>query len=192
MKEGLNPMYGVKHSDKTKKLIGKKAFERTKNKEYKQKILKGLIKFRVDGNICYRPQNKIERIKINCLICEKEIIKKINSNQKYCSKKCNLVNCTNIANKIVRNNNKIFHVNIKNNLLKYISENLDLFKSKKRNIIYKEFKVILKKYDLKDIRNVKFIFTNKYNCTFEILYKSIENELNNYLKCMPNLHNDKV
>lgn len=38
----MNPMYGVKHSDKTKELIGRKAKERFQDEEYKLKVANGI------------------------------------------------------------------------------------------------------------------------------------------------------
>jgi hypothetical protein len=45
MKGSMNPMYGVKHSDKTKELIGKKAKERMEDGDYKLRVSNGLKEY---------------------------------------------------------------------------------------------------------------------------------------------------
>ena len=47
-------------------------------------------------------------------------------------------------------------------------------------------------YKIKDIRILKFLFLNKYLSSFEELYEKILSEINNYLKCMPNLSDEKT
>lgn len=187
-----NPMYGLKHSEKSKRLIGKKSSERCKNLNYRNKIMKGLIKFREAGGVSHRPQKTVERIIVKCIECNTKFEKMITSEQKYCSNKCKLIECTKLANNVTRKNNKILHNKIKLDILKWVDINQELFLSKKRNKIYFELKLILNSFNLKDIRNVKFIFTKSYNCNFNILHSCMMQEYKNYLKCMPNLHNDKV
>jgi endogenous inhibitor of DNA gyrase (YacG/DUF329 family) len=187
-----NPMFGKHHREESKKLISKLALKRCESKEYRDKISKGLIQFKKNGNVSYRPQKTIERIISNCIKCNDEFEKMITSFQIYCSNKCKLIDCTELANNSVREKNKILHDKIKIDILDYTSKHQDLFFANTRNKLYSQYKIILNKYDLKDIRNIKFIFTQSYTCSFETLHSCIKQELLNYLKCMPNLHDDKV
>lgn len=187
-----NPMFGKTHREETKKLISKSTLKRCENEEYKYNTSRGLREFRKSGGVSYRPQKTIERITSNCIKCNTEFEMMITSSQKYCSNKCKLIDCTELANNNVREKNKILHGKIKIDILDYTSKHQVLFFANTRNKLYSQYKIILNKYDLKDIRNIKFIFTQSYTCSFETLHSCIEQELNNYLKCMPNLHDDKV
>lgn len=187
-----NPMYNKKHSQKTKELIKKKALERCEDENYKIKIYSGLKKFKESGNVSYRPQKTILRINYNCEECNACFEKMENSKQKYCSNKCKLIKTTQIANNNVRIKNNILHNDLRIELTKNFIENLDIINSKKRNFIYKLCKNILIKYNLKDIRNIKFIYSSNYNCKFEELYNLILLDMKNYLKCTPNLQDEKL
>jgi len=187
-----NPMFGKNHREETKKLISEASLKRCESKEYRDKISKGLIEFKKAGGVSYRPQKTIERVTSNCIKCNTEFEMMITSAQKYCSNKCKLIDCTELANNNVREKNKILHGKIKIDILDYTSKHQDLFFANTRNKLYSQYKIILNKYDLKDIKNIKFIFTKSYNSSFETLHSCIKQELQNYLKYMPNLHDDKV
>ena len=187
-----NPMYGKSHSIAAKNAIGKKSLERWQTKEFIEKRQKSLPIYDSKNPHPSKGITKVKRIECKCIECNKVFTKKITDPKKYCSRNCAIISATEIANSIVRQAKEKLHSSIKKDILTFIHNNYNFFLKRKRNLLYTELKVILKKYGLKDIRNVKFIFTGSYNSSFDNLYESIQNEYNNYLKCMPNLHDDKV
>lgn len=192
MSNNKNPMYGNTHKDSSKKLISEKSLARWQNDFYKDRIIKGMQNYYSNNSHHLLGKEKTDRIHLKCKECDRLFKKKITSSKIYCSKQCGLVSSTKIANISVRNKNRILHQKIKNDILNYIHINYSSFILKKRNKLYEEFKKILNNYKLKDVRNIKFIFTGYYCCSFDDLYFRIEQDYKNYLKCMPNLHDDKV
>lgn len=186
----LNPMFNKNHSTKTKQLIGEKASKRAESAKYRDRIKKSVLEYYNNGGKAVGPPKK--RKIVLCKECGNEFEVIQSSNRQYCSKKCSLVSTTLIANEIVRKRNEDNHKIMKYDLFEHFRLNIGLLETKRRNIIYKEVKIILKKHNITDIRIFKFMFTGSYNCSFEIVYEAFKTELNNYLKYMPNLYDGKV
>lgn len=186
----LNPMFSKQHSLKTKQLIGKKAHDRAKNPKYRKKIQDSVLSYYRNGGKAVGAPKKRKFVK--CKECSKEFEVIQSSKQQYCSQQCSLISATLIANEKTRERFKESHNKIRQSLFEHFRNKLELLDSSKRNFIYKEVKTVLNKHNIKDIRVFKFIFTKSYNCDFETVYSAFREELNNYLKYMPNLHNGKV
>lgn len=155
MNGNLNPMYGVKHSEKTRKLIGEKCKERFSNKEYKDNFKKSISK------ITYRKKyTKTPREKRICPTCGKEFIKMITSKQRYCSKQCNKDSWINARNAVVQKYEK-HKEQVKNDIFEWSDENKDLILSTKFNKINSTleglYKMLYDKYEIKDERSVSNI-----------------------------------
>lgn len=205
----LNPMYGETHSESTLEKIGKSSLERWENPEFRAKLSKKRKDyFRNNKNRenlsnskkkQYKKQREAQGIKeyrtLICEECHKSIIVRFNDRRTtFCSKSCATKHITKIANDVIREKHKKRHDEIRIDLYKHflLPENNELLESKKRNLIYNQVKLILNKYDCKDIRIFKYIITGTYNSSFNDLYNEFMRQLNIYLKSMPNLQDDKL
>ena len=186
----LNPMYNKKQSENTKLLIGEKCKQRNLDINYRNKTKEKAINYYKNGGKAIGPPKK--RKQLICPICNKEFEVIQSSKQTYCSKQCLLKEITLKANNITRDKFKILHSNLKQSLFLKFTNNIDLLKSKQRNKIYFLVKEVFKEYDIKDIRIFKYLFLNSYNASFEKIYNAFNKEFYNYLKCMPNLQDDKL
>lgn len=185
----LNPLFNVKMSDETKKLISTKAKEKCLNPEYVKSITKGLIEFRKNGGIGYRPQFKFAEIECICPVCNNKFIKRENKKKIYCSDKCKLKIITEKANIKTQIRYINLHDCIKQDVINYFNCNLDVFNSCGRMELYKYFRKILIPYNLKDHRVVKFAFCKTHN---NIEFLELKNIIQGHLKYMPNLHDEKM
>jgi len=81
----LNGHFGIKHSEKTKQLIGENTKKRWgANTLSKQRMLEGLKK----SGMAQRGKIKTKRTVKKCLRCQKKYTILITSSKKYCSRKC--------------------------------------------------------------------------------------------------------
>ena len=111
-----NPMWGRKHSEKTKKLIGDKTRERCKDSNYLKKFKKSVKKTDEQKDKCRKSalarESKKREIKLlndplekrNCVICNKEFIVNKSSVKVTCKSSCTF-----------KYNYKLGLINLKNN-----------------------------------------------------------------------------
>lgn len=153
----LNPMYGLKQSEKTKKIIGDKCKIRFQDDEYKEKFKESLKKRTYKSG--YQKSRREERL---CLKCGKSFIVTVNSKRKYCSKKCAGKVCIQKAiekNELDYINNKEI---IKNFILNWVKDNKDLILNCKYNKISTTlqplYELIEKEFNILDKRTISNIF----------------------------------
>lgn len=151
----LNPMYGLKQSDKTKKLIGDKCRERFKNEDYKNKFKKTI------SNRTYKKGYiKVPREKRICPTCGKEFVEIITSKQKHCSRQCNK-NAIAYATEVFKQQYEEHRIEVEKEIFEWTKNNRDLVLSTKFNKINSTlkdlYKMLYEKYDIKDERSVSKI-----------------------------------
>lgn len=188
----LNPMYNKIHSDSTKNKIGIKSIERWSNDEFKNKIKQTKQEAKLKRGYNPHHSDKIRIVKV-CPQCNSEFIITEKSKQLYCNNSCKLIDTTLKANIKTREINKNKHLDIKNKIIIKFTKNLDILYSKKKLPIYNLAKeVLVENGYTEDYRLFKFAFLNTYFGNFETIYVNLLSEVENYLKCTPNLQDEKL
>ncbi len=160
-----NPMYGLKHSEQTKRIISKKAKERFKNPIYLRNCTDKLIAFNRANNFKHAKQPRVERIKIKCLLCKNEFVVTINNpkKRKFCSEKCARIYHGKIGNEVQAKNSKEHLELIKDYIYTWSLNNKEIIMETPFNKISTTlnplFEEIENMYNIKDKRTIsKAIF----------------------------------
>ncbi|MBM7555961.1 NUMOD3 domain-containing DNA-binding protein [Halanaerobacter jeridensis] len=173
----LNPLFGKKHTQKTKKLIGQKSKERFKDKKFREKHSNAVKKAmkKVDTS---KLGNKKSRISKRCKICGDEFLVIETSNRKFCSKTCAAANALKFSNRKQKIERKKRNKEIRKQVKKVINSNSEFILSIPYNDISssfeKLFKEILIKYNLKDLRNIAFAFYGDYSYSMKSMLKDFK------------------
>ena len=123
-----NPMYGVSHTDETKRKIGLKASERFKNPEYKAKVIKSM------KNRTYRRGYMVsKREERKCLSCGTSFVVTEASNRKYCSLLCGSLSALTLATEKNIKNSKEFRSQLRSYVYDWASEHKEIILNAKYN-----------------------------------------------------------
>lgn len=168
-----NPMYGKKHSKKTKELIGKKASERMQNKEYAHSIVEKLIQSNRENNFASCRGERSERETRKCLKCNTEFVVTVHSKKIYCNQTCSAINGLEQATKqYIKNRNEELE-QIKNIAEKWALENAEQLTSTPLNKIKERlqplYKMIEEQFSIKDIRTITKAVTGSYSNRKQLL-----------------------
>lgn len=143
----MNPHYGLKHSEETKRKIGEKTKERwEKNDATKKRMIEGLRK----SGLTQKGKLKSPREKRECLNCKVRFTVTIKSTQRYCGMECVMEN----ARKKQKENYK-----------------------KERKVIHDQIKFKIDNWSIANKSLVMSIPYNKIKTNLEPLLNEIENEL---------------
>lgn len=169
MKGNLNPMFGVKQSEKTKKVIGVKCRERFSDETFKEKFKNSL------KNRTYKSgYEKVEREVRCCLKCGKKFKVTSNSKRKFCSKTCAGKTTVMEAQEKKKFNYNEKKEDIKNFIIKWAIENkeivIDCPYNKISSILNPLYILLKDKYNITDKRTISNLFdTNSRKQFLKIL-----------------------
>lgn len=154
-KGNINPHFNIKHSDKTKELIGIKTKDRwLENREvYLNASKKGAMK----AKELFTGQERKKRVTVKCPICSEQFIKIEGGSKIYCSQKC--------ANKVNGKKGAILEKetaqekrnNIRDFILKWSKENTELIMNTPYNKISNLKDLFNKINDLYSIKDLRII-----------------------------------
>ncbi len=162
----LNPLFGKKHTEKSKKLIGQKSKERFKNKKFRKKHSKA-VKRAMEKIDTSKLGHRKTRTLMKCKICKNKFKVIKDSSKQFCSRTCAAENALKYSNEKQKEKRKKRNKEIRKKVKEIIKSNSEFVLSIPYNNISsnfeKLFEEILKEYNLKDLRNISFAFYNDYS-----------------------------
>lgn len=164
-----NPMYGVKHSAKTKKLISEKSKFRMSKQEYRDKVSKALKSFYAnEENKSHLKKPRAKRIKLVCKLCGNEFVitEKQSETRSFCSIRCagrsNIVHTREVNEEKIKNRMG----EIKKLLLDWAYDNkqeiLDCKFNKIKGLMSEFYDEVYKKTGVKDQRTISKAVFGEY------------------------------
>lgn len=160
-----NPMYGLKHSDKTKLLISQKVNERLKDPQYRKKSAEAMIRYNRSNNFACARKLRSKRVYKNCLECGVEftVTEADPKNRKFCGLHCAWVYNGRIGNQVSKDSALAALEPIKTLIYDWVLEHSELVLSAKLNkistVLYPLFNLVESKYAVRDKRTIsKAIF----------------------------------
>ena len=187
----LNPMYNNKHSKQTKSKIGTKSKERWQDPKFRELVIRKKREFFENGGTI-GGYIRTERITMICPHCKQEFTKLPSSKKIFCSKKCSSNFYAETISKQVKERNSIKHKKILLEINHAVYNTKIDVNTISRTTLYTIARTILITHGFNDIRTFKFIVTGKFNNNFKVVLGNFKPQYFNYLKYMPNLHDDKV
>lgn len=149
----LNPHYGLKHSDKTKIIIGAHTRKLwSSDSEAKKRMVEGLRQ----SGLAQKGKTRVPREKRYCNLCLNEYIVMKKSARIYCSRKCSGNIAIKLATDVYVKKRKDIHSEIKKYIIQWTMKNQELVLSTPFNKINTTIKPmtdeIHRHYGIKDMR----------------------------------------
>lgn len=188
-----NPMYGVKHSEETKRKISEKAKERFEDPNGKARITQTnkMIESNRKNNFDFLRGERVKRIKVKCEGCGEYFVKKETVDKRFCNFECftksdwNRKRMSKVFNKEILET-KERRRSMKNTILMWTEENQERVVKIKLNDIKRNLKplydIIEEEYDVVDMRTInKSIFGEDRGRKEMVLY------LKDYIHLLENI-----
>ncbi|MFW6282199.1 MAG: NUMOD3 domain-containing DNA-binding protein [bacterium] len=176
-----NPMYGKKHTKKSKIINGKKTKKRFQNPDFVKKHSKAVKKAMKNvefpdkfGGYYSRKKRKIRK----CIVCGNEFKVIEGHSERACSNSCGSLLGIFEAKRINRAKNKERNREIRHIVIEYAKKNREFIWNIPFNNISNNldliFKNILSKYNLKDVRNIFYAFYGQHSNKYRKLLKDLK------------------